>query len=156
MVDEIDARGLIGRVAERGPALREELEAALAGNEIVREVRGRGFLLGIDLVDPGDGESILPDELRAHEIVDDAALRHGVMVTSTHSNRDGYAGDQTTIAPAYVAGEEELVGAGRAGCGGAQRRRAGDQASAGGSDADPTRMSPPRPKANTFCSAFRT
>ena len=74
----------------------------------MREVRGRGFLLGIDLVDPGDGESILPDELRAHEIVDDAALRHGVMVTSTHSNPDGYAGDQTTIAPAYVAGEEEL------------------------------------------------
>jgi adenosylmethionine-8-amino-7-oxononanoate aminotransferase len=109
VVDEIDARGLIGRVAERGPALREELEAALTGNEIVREVRGRGFLLGIDLVDPGDGESILPDELRAHEIVDDAALRHGVMVTSTHSNPDGYAGDQTTIAPAYVAGDEELA-----------------------------------------------
>jgi adenosylmethionine-8-amino-7-oxononanoate aminotransferase len=109
VVDEIDARGLIGRVAERGPALREDLEAALTGNEIVREVRGRGFLLGIDLVDPGDGESILPDELRAHEIVDDAALRHGVMVTSTHSNPDGYAGDQTTIAPAYVAGDEELA-----------------------------------------------
>ena len=30
------------------------------------------------------------------------------MVTSTHSNPDGYAGDQTTIAPAYVAGEDEL------------------------------------------------
>lgn len=108
VIEEIEARGLVERVAERGPALRDELEAALAESEIVREVRGRGFLLGIDLVDPRDGESILPDDLAASEIVDAAALRHGLLTTSTHSNADGFAGDQTLLAPAYVATDEEL------------------------------------------------
>ena len=55
--------GLVERVRERGPALRDELAAALEGCEMVREVRGRGFLLGVDYVDPRDGESLLPRSL---------------------------------------------------------------------------------------------
>ena len=51
-------RGLVERVRERGPALRDELAAALEGSEMVREVRGRGFLLGVDYVDPRDGETL--------------------------------------------------------------------------------------------------
>ena len=36
---------------------------ARGGLEVVREVRGRGLLLGVELVDPRDGESFLPVEL---------------------------------------------------------------------------------------------
>jgi hypothetical protein len=31
-----------------------------------------------------------------------------VLVTSTHSTADGYTGDQTLLAPAFVATDEEL------------------------------------------------
>ena len=102
-------RDLVARVRERGPRLLEDLRAALAGREIVREVRGRGFLLGFELVDPRDGESFLPVELDAGALVDDVALEHGLLVTSTHPQADGYAGDQTVIAPAYTSTEEELT-----------------------------------------------
>ncbi len=102
-------RDLVQRVHDRGPSLREELEAAVAGSEIVREVRGRGYLLGVELVDPRDGESFLPGELDVAELIDAAALRHGVLVTSTHPQADGYAGDQTLLAPAYVSTDEELA-----------------------------------------------
>jgi adenosylmethionine-8-amino-7-oxononanoate aminotransferase len=102
-------RGLVERVRDRGPALRDELEAALDGSEIVREVRGRGFLLGVELVDPRDGESFLPVDLDAASLVDDTALEHGLLVTSTHPQVDGFAGDQTLLAPAYVTTDEELA-----------------------------------------------
>jgi adenosylmethionine-8-amino-7-oxononanoate aminotransferase len=102
-------RGLVQRVRERGPALRDELEAALAGSEIVREVRGKGFLLGVELVDPRDGESFLPDELDVASLVDDTAFEHGLLVTSTHPQADGFAGDQTLLAPAYVTTDDELA-----------------------------------------------
>src|SRR5204863_7562833 len=69
-VDLLVERDLERRVAERGPALRDEVEAALNGSEIVREVRGAGFLVGIELVDPRDGESILPNEIDAASMVD--------------------------------------------------------------------------------------
>ena len=101
--------GLVEHVAERGPSLRDELGDALAGIEIVGEVRGRGFLLGVDLVDPRDRESFLPDELNAAALVDTTALANGLLVTSSHSTADGFAGDATLLAPAYTATDEELA-----------------------------------------------
>lgn len=104
----LSERGLIDRVRERGPSLREQLEQALSGFEIVKEVRGRGFLLGVEFVDPRDGESLLPDELDTAARVDQTAFEHGLLVTSTHSTPDGYTGDQTLLAPAFVATDAEL------------------------------------------------
>ena len=94
----------------RARACATSCEAALAGSEIVREVRGRGFLLGVELVDPRDGESFLPDELDAAALVDDTAFEHGVLV-DLHplAQPDGYAGDQTLLAPAYTSTDEELA-----------------------------------------------
>ncbi|MGZ5299169.1 MAG: aminotransferase family protein [Actinomycetota bacterium] len=109
VLDLLVERGLVERVRERGPSLRDELEAALEGAEIVREVRGRGFLLGVELVDPRDGESFLPVELDVAALVDDTAFEHGLLVTSTHPQADGFAGDQTLLAPAYVSTDEELT-----------------------------------------------
>lgn len=102
-------RGLVERVRDRGPSLQDELASALEGSEIVREVRGRGFLLGVELVDPHDGESFLPVELDVASIVDDTAFEHGLLVTSTHPQADGFAGDQTLIAPAFVSSDAELA-----------------------------------------------
>jgi adenosylmethionine-8-amino-7-oxononanoate aminotransferase len=109
VLDLLVERKLVERVAERGPALRDELAAALDGSSIVREVRGRGFLLGVELVDPRDGTSFLPDELDAASLVDDTALEHGLLVSSTHPQADGFAGDQTLIAPAFVSTDDELA-----------------------------------------------
>jgi len=109
VLDLLVERGLVERVRERGPGLRDELESALRGSEIVREVRGRGFLLGVELVDPRDGESFLPIELDVASLIDDTAFEHGLLVTSTHPQADGYAGDQTLLAPAYVSTDDELA-----------------------------------------------
>jgi adenosylmethionine-8-amino-7-oxononanoate aminotransferase len=108
VLDEIVSHGLVERVQSRGASLREELADALSEFEIVREVRGRGFLLGVELVDPRDGESLLSDDIDAAAMIDQAAFEHGVLVTSTHSTADGYTGDQTLLAPAFVATDEEL------------------------------------------------
>jgi hypothetical protein len=109
VLDLLVERGLVERVRERGPSLRDELASALEGSKIVREVRGRGFLLGVELVDPRDGESFLPVDLDVASLVDDTAFDHGLLVTSTHPQADGFAGDQTLIAPAFVSSDEELV-----------------------------------------------
>ena len=108
VIDYLKRHGLVERVRERGSRLRDELEAALAGSRLVREVRGRGFLLGIDYVDPRDGRSFLPPELDVARRIDLAALCRGLIVYSTQPTRDGYAGDQTLLAPAFVSSEEEL------------------------------------------------
>lgn len=108
VLDLLQQQDLIARVASRGPGLLEELKAAISGIDLVGEVRGRGFLLGLELVDPRDRRSILPDELHVADLVDDTAFEHRLLVTSSHPNRDGYASDQTLLAPAYTSTDEEL------------------------------------------------
>jgi adenosylmethionine-8-amino-7-oxononanoate aminotransferase len=109
VIDYLRTHGLVERVAERGPGLRGELEGALEDCELVREVRGRGFLLGIDYVDPRDGESFLDAELGVARRIDMEALERGLLVYSTQPTSDGYTGDQTLLAPAYTATDAELA-----------------------------------------------
>jgi adenosylmethionine-8-amino-7-oxononanoate aminotransferase len=104
----MEERGLVESVHERGPGFLADVEKALSDFEIVREVRGRGFLLGVELVDPRDGASFLPVDLDAAALVDDTAFDRGLLVTSTHPQADGYAGDQVLLAPAYTSTDEEL------------------------------------------------
>lgn len=108
VLDYIVRHKLVDRVRDRGPRLLEQLQVALKGSRIVGEVRGRGFLLGVELVDPRDGSSFLPHELDAASLVDDIAFELGLLVSSTHSTLDGYAGDEVLIAPAYTSTDVEL------------------------------------------------
>jgi len=108
VVDVLRSEGLIERVRERGARLREELAQALRGIDMVGEVRGHGFLLGVSYADPRAPESFLPPQLRVAGRIDDAALERGLVVLSTQPTRDGMAGDQSLFAPAFTATDAEL------------------------------------------------
>src|SRR6185312_1121164 len=60
VLEALRSERLIERVRDRGPSLRDQLTGALDGVAMVREVRGHGFLLGVEYVDPRDGTSFLP------------------------------------------------------------------------------------------------
>ncbi len=58
--------GLIANARERGEQLLAGArEIAAARPEVVREVRGRGLLVGVELVNEGYGGTIIPEMLRA-------------------------------------------------------------------------------------------
>jgi adenosylmethionine-8-amino-7-oxononanoate aminotransferase len=110
VIDALKRERLIERVAERGPRLRDELAEALEGIAMVRDVRGHGFLLGVEYVDPRDGEAFLPSELGVASRIDDVALNeHGLVTLSTQPTGDGYAGDQSLFAPPFTTTDEELA-----------------------------------------------
>jgi adenosylmethionine-8-amino-7-oxononanoate aminotransferase len=100
--------GLVERVQSEGPRVLRALAAALADSELVADVRGRGFLFGVDYADPRDGRSFLPPELGVARRIDNEALARGLIVYSTQPTADGYAGDQTLVAPAFTSTDEEL------------------------------------------------
>jgi adenosylmethionine-8-amino-7-oxononanoate aminotransferase len=108
VLDVLRGEKLIERVRAKGPALREELAAALDGISMVREVRGHGFLLGVEYVDPRDRRSFLPPELGVARRVDLTAMDNGVIVYSTMPTRDGFAGDQTLFAPPFTTPDSDL------------------------------------------------
>jgi len=109
VLDALKRERLVEHVAERGPRLRDELAQALEGLPIVREVRGHGYLLGVEYVDPRDGMSFLPPELGVAGRIDDLALEHGLVILSTQPTGDGYAGDQSLFAQPFTTTEDELA-----------------------------------------------
>jgi adenosylmethionine-8-amino-7-oxononanoate aminotransferase len=109
VLEAMRSEGLIERVRDRGRRLLDELAGALEGIPMVREVRGHGYLLGVSFVDPRDGESLLPREVRAAGRIDDAAFERGLITLSTQPTRDGFAGDQTLFAPAFTTTDDELA-----------------------------------------------
>lgn len=108
VLEALRSEGLIERVRQRGPSLRDELASALEGIPMVQEVRGHGLLLGVSFVDPRDGASFLPPELRVAGRIERAAFERGLITLSTQPTRDGYAGDQTLFAPPFTTTDEEL------------------------------------------------
>jgi adenosylmethionine-8-amino-7-oxononanoate aminotransferase len=110
VLDVVESRRLVDGVHTRGPGFLSDVQQAMTEFETVREVRGRGFLVGVELVDPRDRASFLAEELDVASLVDDTALEHGLLVTSTHPQADGYAGDQILLAPAYTSTDDELSG----------------------------------------------
>lgn len=86
-LDEID-RGLCGNVMERGAELRTGLEALQRSFPIVREVRGRGLMLGLRLH-------------HSAEAVQKALYQHGLIVNCT-------AGDVLRIVPPFVITQEQV------------------------------------------------
>ena len=108
VLEVLRSEQLIEGVRAGGPRLRDELSAALAGIPMVREVRGHGFLLGVEYVDPRDGKSFLPPTLGVARRIDLTAMEMGVIVYSTMPTRDGFAGDQTLFAPPFTTPDDDL------------------------------------------------
>lgn len=101
VIDQLVAGDLVGRVEAAGGPFRDELASALGGLPIVREVRGRGFLVGIEL-DP----SATSDN--AERAIVEAGLRHELLLAATSTAADGFVGDQIVLAPSFTATDAEL------------------------------------------------
>jgi len=94
------------KIEERVRALESRLHDSLeplAGHELVRDVRGLGFLWGIVLrADRGTGEPF-PRALRVAERVEARCRERGLLVFSGSGSADGERGDHLLVAPPLIA-----------------------------------------------------
>ncbi|HZS93996.1 MAG TPA: aminotransferase class III-fold pyridoxal phosphate-dependent enzyme, partial [Chloroflexota bacterium] len=109
VIEILRSEGLIQRVHDRGPSLRDQLASALSDIPMVGEVRGHGYLLGVSYVDPRDRDRFLPPEAGVAGKIDKVAMERGLITLSTMPTRDGYAGDQTLFAPPFTTTDDELA-----------------------------------------------
>lgn len=100
VLDVIRVQGLIEHAAEMGGALREAFERLATRHEAIGDVRGRGLLIGVDLVT--DRASRNPDPKLADRIVNRLRER-GVLVGTT-----GPKGNVLKVRPPLVLGREHV------------------------------------------------
>jgi adenosylmethionine-8-amino-7-oxononanoate aminotransferase len=105
----IERESLVARVRVRGEALQRELRAALARFDAVGDVRGRGYLIGIELVCARATKEPFPAERAMSQSVGRHALEGGLICYPCAGNVGGVKGDTIIVAPPYNASESELA-----------------------------------------------
>jgi adenosylmethionine-8-amino-7-oxononanoate aminotransferase len=104
----ITDEGLVKASAVKGERLRALLEERLGDHPNVGEIRGRGLLVGVELVaDRGTREPV-PRSARLTEAVLRAARERGVLFYSGTGNANGVDGDTILIGPPFIVEDDEL------------------------------------------------
>lgn len=100
---------LVARVRSRGERLREELRTALERFAEVGDVRGRGYLIGIEFVRDRATREPMPPERAFSQALGRRAFEDGLIVYPCAGHVGGKAGDTVIVAPPYNATEAELA-----------------------------------------------
>jgi adenosylmethionine-8-amino-7-oxononanoate aminotransferase len=104
----IERDRLLDRVREAGAAFQADLRQALSRFDEVGDVRGRGFFIGIELVQDPRSKAPFPAERALSFDVGARAFADGLICYPAAGNVDGAAGDTIIIAPPYNASDGEL------------------------------------------------
>jgi hypothetical protein len=104
----LETEHLVEASATKGERLRRVLGTALDEHPHVGEVRGRGLLVGIELVADRETRAPFPRTARVAEAILAAARDRGVLLYSGTGNADGIDGDVLLLGPPYVVTDQEL------------------------------------------------
>ena len=100
---------LVEASAEKGERLRALLRDRLGDHLAVGEIRGRGLMVGLELVADRETRRPFRRAARVTEAVVLAARRRGVLVYSGTGNADGVDGDTILLGPPFIVTDIELV-----------------------------------------------
>jgi adenosylmethionine-8-amino-7-oxononanoate aminotransferase len=99
---------LLGRVRQQGARLRELLGERLGAHPHIGDIRGRGLLLGLELVADRATRRPFAPERRLHARVKSEAMARGLMCYPNAGTIDGTRGDHILLAPPYIVTDAEL------------------------------------------------
>jgi adenosylmethionine-8-amino-7-oxononanoate aminotransferase len=108
-VQEIIERDrLLDRVRDTGAAFQRAVRESLSRYDEVGDVRGRGYFIGIELVQDRTGRVPFPQARGLSYDIGQRAFADGLICYPCSGNVDGAAGDTIVLAPPYNATDAEL------------------------------------------------
>jgi adenosylmethionine-8-amino-7-oxononanoate aminotransferase len=105
----LEAESLVEASAAKGTRLRELLEGRLGDHPNVGDIRGRGLLVGLELVADRSTRAAFPRAARLTEAIVRGARARGVLLYSGTGNADGVNGDTILLGPPFVVTDDELA-----------------------------------------------
>ena len=105
----IESERLVDASADKGHRLRTLLEARLADHAHVGDLRGRGLMVGLELVADRETREPFPRAARVAEGIVAAAQERGVLLYSGIGLADGVDGDAILLGPPFVVTDDELT-----------------------------------------------
>jgi len=99
---------LLGAVTVRGASFKRMLRDAFGNHPHVGDIRGRGMLIALELVQDRETRRPFDPDLRLHAMVKQQAMACGLMVYPMGGTIDGKRGDHILLAPPFIASENDL------------------------------------------------
>jgi adenosylmethionine-8-amino-7-oxononanoate aminotransferase len=100
--------GLVEAAKVKGELLMKELSGVLPDHPNVGDVRGRGLMIGVELVADRATKAPFDRSTQVAERVVDAAKDDGLILYSSTGCADGTNGDLLMLGPPFVISEEEI------------------------------------------------
>jgi adenosylmethionine-8-amino-7-oxononanoate aminotransferase len=100
---------LVEASASKGERLLALLGERLGAHPAVGEIRGRGLLVGVELVEDRESRRAFPRSAQVTESIVRGARDRGVLVYSATGGADGTDGDLILLGPPFVITDEELI-----------------------------------------------
>jgi adenosylmethionine-8-amino-7-oxononanoate aminotransferase len=104
----LESESLVAASAAKGDRLRVLLEGRLGEDPHVGDIRGRGLMVGLELVADRESRAPYPRAARVTETVVRMARERGVLVYSGTGNANGVDGDTILLGPPFVITEDEI------------------------------------------------
>jgi adenosylmethionine-8-amino-7-oxononanoate aminotransferase len=105
----IETESLVEASATKGERLLALATAAFGAHPAVGEIRGRGLMVGVELVADRATREPFPRTARIAESVVAAARERGVLLYSGTGNANGVDGDTILLGPPFIITEGELA-----------------------------------------------
>jgi hypothetical protein len=105
----LETENLVEASRTKGDRLRSLLQARLGGHPNVGDIRGRGLMVGVELVADRATRAAFPRKARMIETVMAHARAGGVLLYHGTGNADGTNGDTVLLGPPFVTTEAELT-----------------------------------------------
>lgn len=99
---------LLRRVQIAGEKLRGLLASRFEDHPNVGDIRGRGMLLALELVENRKAKTPFDPELAVHERAKADAFERGLLIYPSGGTVDGRRGDHILLAPPYTVSDDEL------------------------------------------------
>ncbi len=105
----LEAESLVGASAAKGEQLKALLRTRLDSHPAVGDIRGRGLMVGVELVGDRGTKAAFPRAAKLTESVVRIARERGLLLYSGTGNANGTDGDVILLGPPFVVTDEELV-----------------------------------------------
>ncbi len=105
----LETESLVEASAAKGERLRALLTSAIGDHPAVGEIRGRGLMVGLELVADRETRAPFPRSAKVTEAVVRGARERGVLLYSGTGNANGVDGDTILLGPPFVVTDGELV-----------------------------------------------
>jgi hypothetical protein len=105
----LEQESLVEASAAKGVCLQELLRARLGEHPSVGDIRGRGLMVGVELVADRELREPYPRSAKLVETISRIAREHGVLVYGGTGNANGTDGDIVLLGPPFVITDDELV-----------------------------------------------